>query len=121
MNWITGIQRAIDYVEEHLTEPVDYEEVAKQALSSSFHFQRVFAILCGFTLGAVSYTHLNLIKVSNTGTVFPVSIFPIEGTDSSIIFESSFCVRPCTFLILRSRLPNKLFNILQSTLYIKYY
>lgn len=30
---------------------MDYEEVAKQAYSSSFHFQRVFSILCGFTLG----------------------------------------------------------------------
>lgn len=51
MDWITGIQRAVDYVEEHITQPIDYEEVAKQAYSSSFHFQRVFHILCGFTLG----------------------------------------------------------------------
>ena len=51
MNWITGIQRALDYVEAHLMESVDYEEAAKQAYSSSFHFQRVFSILCGFTLG----------------------------------------------------------------------
>ena len=51
MDWITGIQRAIDYVEAHLTEPIDYEEVAKRAYSSSFHFQRIFSIMCGFTLG----------------------------------------------------------------------
>lgn len=51
MDWITGIQRAIDYVEDHITEPVDFEEVAKCAYSSSFHFQRIFSILCGFTLG----------------------------------------------------------------------
>lgn len=51
MDWITGIQRAVDYVEEHLTESIDYEEAAKRAYSSSFHFQRVFSILCGFTLG----------------------------------------------------------------------
>lgn len=51
MNWIRGIQRAVDYVEAHITEPIDYEETAKQAYSSSFHFQRVFSILCGFTLG----------------------------------------------------------------------
>ena len=51
MDWITGIQRALDYVEAHLMESVDYEEAAKQAYSSSFHFQRVFSILCGFTLG----------------------------------------------------------------------
>ena len=51
MNWITGIQRAIDYVEEHLTEPIDYAKVAEQAYSSSFHFQRVFSTICGFSLG----------------------------------------------------------------------
>jgi AraC family transcriptional regulator len=51
MDWITGVQRAVDYVEAHITEPIDYEEAAKQAYSSSFHFQRIFSILCGFTLG----------------------------------------------------------------------
>ncbi|MDY4975626.1 MAG: AraC family transcriptional regulator [Clostridia bacterium] len=51
MNWISGLQKAIDYVEEHLTEPIDYEEVAKRAFSSSFHFQRVFSTICGYSLG----------------------------------------------------------------------
>lgn len=51
MNWIQGIQRAIDYVEAHITEELDFEAVAKQAYSSSFHFQRIFGILCGFSLG----------------------------------------------------------------------
>ena len=51
MEWIRGIQKAIDYVEDHLTEEVDYEAVAKEACSSAFHFQRVFGILCGYSLG----------------------------------------------------------------------
>ena len=51
MNWIQGMQRAIDYVEAHITEEIDVEEVARQAYSSPFHFQRVFGILCGFSLG----------------------------------------------------------------------
>ena len=51
MDWIIGIQHAIDYIEDNLTETIDYEEVAKQCYSSSYHFQRVFSILCGFTLG----------------------------------------------------------------------
>lgn len=51
MDWVIGIQNAINYIEEHLTEEIDYEEVAAQSFSSSFHFQRVFSILCGFTLG----------------------------------------------------------------------
>ena len=51
MDWIIGIQQAIDYIEDNITEVIDYEEVAKQCYSSSYHFQRVFSILCGFTLG----------------------------------------------------------------------
>lgn len=51
MNWIEGIQRAIDYIEAHITEKIDYAEVAEVAFSSSYHFQRVFGILCGMTLG----------------------------------------------------------------------
>ncbi len=51
MDWITGIQRALDYTEEHLTEEIDYEAVAEQAYSSTFHFQRMFTMLCGFSLG----------------------------------------------------------------------
>lgn len=51
MDWIIGIQHAIDYIEDNLTETIDYEEVAKKCYSSSYHFQRVFSILCGFTLG----------------------------------------------------------------------
>lgn len=51
MEWITGITNAISYIEEHLLEELDYEEVAKQCFSSSYHFQRVFSILCGYTVG----------------------------------------------------------------------
>lgn len=51
MDWITGVQRALDYTEAHLTEEVDYEEAARAACSSPFHFQRMFTMLCGYTLG----------------------------------------------------------------------
>lgn len=51
MQWITGIQSAIDYIEAHLTEPIDYGRLAKESFSSSYHFQRVFSILSGYTLG----------------------------------------------------------------------
>lgn len=51
MNWIIGIQHAIDTIEENITQALDYDEIAKQACASSFHFQRIFGILCGCTLG----------------------------------------------------------------------
>lgn len=51
MDWITGIQNAIDYIEQNLTQPLDMEEIAKRSCASSFHFQRVFHVLSGYTLG----------------------------------------------------------------------
>jgi len=51
MDWITGMQKALDYIEANLTEEIDYEKVAAESFSSCYHFQRVFSILCGYTLG----------------------------------------------------------------------
>lgn len=51
MDWITNIQKAIDYVEEHIEEKIDFEKVAHEACSSSFHFQRIFSAICGISLG----------------------------------------------------------------------
>lgn len=51
MDWITGIQKAIDYTEDHLEDVIDFEKVAEEACSSSFQFQRIFTALCGISLG----------------------------------------------------------------------
>lgn len=51
MDWALGIQNAVDYIEEHLTEELDFEEIARRAASSSFYFQRIFGALCGYSLG----------------------------------------------------------------------
>lgn len=51
MDWIRNMQRAIDYMEANLDSDLDFAEIAKQAYSSSFHFQRIFSLLTGMTLG----------------------------------------------------------------------
>lgn len=51
MDWINGIQKSLDHIEENLTEKINYDEIAKQSFSSSFHFQRMFSMVCGYTLG----------------------------------------------------------------------
>lgn len=51
MDWIDGMRRAIDFMEEHLSEPADYDRIARQAGSSTFHFMRMFEILTGMTVG----------------------------------------------------------------------
>ena len=46
-----GIADAIAYMEAHLDGEMDMEQIAARAYISPFHFQRVFNILCGFTVG----------------------------------------------------------------------
>ncbi|MBQ7920418.1 MAG: AraC family transcriptional regulator [Lachnospiraceae bacterium] len=48
---IEGIQNAITYMEENLTEDVSVKKIAEKAYVSEFHFQRVFSALCGFSVG----------------------------------------------------------------------
>ena len=49
--WIEGFQASIDFMEQHLTEPLDMEAVAGKALLSPFYYQRMFGALCGMTVG----------------------------------------------------------------------
>ncbi|QTM97943.1 helix-turn-helix domain-containing protein [Sediminibacillus dalangtanensis] len=51
MAWVESIQRAIDYMEAHLLEPISLQDVAKQAHVSTFHFQRTFTILTDISVG----------------------------------------------------------------------
>jgi AraC family transcriptional regulator len=51
MAWVESLQRAIDYMEEHLLEELSIEDIAKQAHVSEFHFQRTFTILTDISVG----------------------------------------------------------------------
>ena len=51
MEWIQSINKAIEYMEEHLTEDIHCEEVAGYVHISLFHFQRTFNLLTGMTVG----------------------------------------------------------------------
>jgi AraC family transcriptional regulator len=49
--WIDGIQSAIRYIEENITEDLNIEDIAARCYVSAFHFQRIFNVLCGITVG----------------------------------------------------------------------
>lgn len=50
MNWSESISRAIEYIENHLTEDLKIEEVAKHVYLSTFYFQKGFSIICGYSV-----------------------------------------------------------------------
>ncbi len=49
--WIEGLQGSTDFIEKHLTDPLDIEEIAGKAALSPFYYQRIFGALCGMTVG----------------------------------------------------------------------
>ncbi len=51
MDYITGLQKALDYIEEHLSEDINVQDIAAVSYTSSTHFQRLFSLLSGYTLG----------------------------------------------------------------------
>lgn len=50
-NWIQQMCTALEYVENNLSQPLAYDQIARHACMSSYHFQRVFGLLFGYTLG----------------------------------------------------------------------
>ncbi len=50
MEWIERLNKTISYMEEHLTEEISYDELARMACCSTYHFQRMFAYIAGIPL-----------------------------------------------------------------------
>ncbi|WP_425804935.1 effector binding domain-containing protein [Desulfitobacterium sp. Sab5] len=51
MEWIQRLNKAIDYIEDNLLTELTCEEIAAQVYISSYHFQRIFSLLTGMTIG----------------------------------------------------------------------
>ncbi len=50
MEWIERLNDAISYIEKHLTDEIDYEQLGQIACCSSYHFQRMFTYMAGIPL-----------------------------------------------------------------------
>jgi len=51
MDWIQNLTKVIQYVENHLTDDINIDEISSRAYSSSSHFQLVFHLVMGMTIG----------------------------------------------------------------------
>jgi AraC family transcriptional regulator len=50
MDWLDRMNNAMEYVETHLTEAIDYDQVARIACCSMYHFQRMFSFITSVPL-----------------------------------------------------------------------
>lgn len=51
MEWMAVIGDSIQYIEEHITDDITTDNIAKAVNVSPFYFQKGFAMLCGYTVG----------------------------------------------------------------------
>ncbi len=52
MSYVDSVNRAIEYIEENLKSPVQIEDIAAVAFYSKYHFQRLFSLMVGETVGS---------------------------------------------------------------------
>ncbi len=50
MDSLSNMNKAMAYIEEHLTEDIDYSQISKIACCSEYHFKRMFSFLSGIGL-----------------------------------------------------------------------
>lgn len=50
MNWMEAIKKAINYMEKHLLDDINADEVAGQVFISSYYLQKGFKIMTGYSM-----------------------------------------------------------------------
>lgn len=92
MDFIQSIQRAIEYMEEHILDPINYEDVAKHVYMSNYHFHRIFSMITGIT--ANEYIRNRRLSMSGQELILSdVKIIDIAmkyGYDSPESFTKAF-------------------------------
>jgi len=92
MEWMSSIQKAITYMEEHLLEDINYEDVAKSVHISSYEFHRAFGFLAGMTANTyIRNRRLSLAGMEVVGSDEKITDIALKyGYDTSESFTKAF-------------------------------
>lgn len=92
MEWIERLNDAMDYLEGHLTEEIDYEKLGKIACCSSYHFQRMFAYMAGVPLSEyIRRRKMSLAAVDlQSGNMKIIDVAGKYGYNSPTAFNRAF-------------------------------
>ena len=74
MEWLQRMNDALEYIEDNLTEEIDFAIVAKKAFCSSYNFQRMFSFITDITLAE----YIRRRKLTNAA-------FELQNSDIKII------------------------------------
>ena len=92
MDSLTSMNNAMQYIEEHLTDDIDYSEVSKIACCSEYHFKRMFSFLSGIGLSEyIRRRRLTLAALDLKDTNLRIIDVAIKyGYDSADAFSRAF-------------------------------
>ena len=92
MEWIERLNNAVNYIEEHLSDEIDYEQAAKIACCSVFHFQRMFSYIANVPLS--EYIRLRRMAMAavdlQSGEEKVIDVAIKYGYDSPTAFTRTF-------------------------------
>ncbi len=92
MEWITRLNATIGYIEEHLTEEIDYRQLGRLACCSSYHYQRMFGYMAGMPLSEyIRRRRMSRAAVDlQNGNARIIDIAAKYGYDSPTAFNRAF-------------------------------
>ena len=92
MDWVERMNSSVNYIEEHITEELDFSEIAKIACSSAYHFQRMFACMTGVSLSEYIRRRRMSLAVADlkSGNIKIVDIALKYGYSSPTAFNRAF-------------------------------
>ena len=100
MDSLNSMNKALIYIEEHLTEDIDYNEISKIAFCSEYHFKRMFSYLSGISLSEyIRRRRLTLaaldLKNRNLRIIDVAIKYGYNAADAfSRAFQSKHCILP---------------------------
>lgn len=92
MEWMKRMNGAIQYIEEHLTEEIAYEQLARIACCSVYHFQRMFSYMANVPLSEyIRRRRMSLAAIDlQSGEEKVVDVALKYGYDSPTAFNRAF-------------------------------
>lgn len=92
MEWIERLNQSMNYIEEHLSDEIDYEQLGRIACCSAYHFQRMFTYMAGITLSEyIRRRKMSLAAVDlQSGDAKVVDIAEKYGYRSPTAFNRAF-------------------------------
>jgi AraC-like DNA-binding protein len=92
MEWINNLNDAIDYIEQHITDEIDYNAISQRSACSVYNFQRLFSFILNMPLSEyIRYRRLTLaaIEIQNSDLKI-VDIAVKYGYESHEAFSRAF-------------------------------